>query len=128
VSSEQKPDVLAKQMAELDDWVTGKRSHLFSAFIAQFNYLRKFAPAFLECLEFEDSRGTSTPLIHATELLREMNATNKRKLPSTAVRALRSPSTAPTEFVSKTIRPLKGYNEHECKSISLIGQGFSLKG
>jgi hypothetical protein len=58
--------------------------------------LRKFSPAFLECLELEDSRGTNTSLTHATELLREMNATNKRKVPEDA----------PTEFVSKTIRPL----------------------
>jgi TnpA family transposase len=96
IFSQVPPDVLAQQLAELDDWVTGKRSHLFSAFIDQFNYLRKFSPAFLECLEFEDSRGTDTPLIHATELLRKMNATNKRKVPEDA----------PTEFVSKTIRPL----------------------
>jgi protein associated with RNAse G/E len=96
IFSQVPPDVLAKQIAELDDWVAGKRSHLFSAFIKQFNYLRKFSPAFLECLEFEDSRGTDTPLTHATKLLREMNATNKRKLPEDA----------PTEFVSKKIHPL----------------------
>ena len=47
-------------------------------------------------MEFEHSHGTDTPLNRATELLREMNATNKRKLPEDA----------PTEFVSKTIRPL----------------------
>ena len=40
IFSQVPPDVLAKQIAELDDWVTGKRSHLFSAFIKQFNYLR----------------------------------------------------------------------------------------
>jgi hypothetical protein len=90
------PDVLAQQISQLNDWVTGKRSHLFSAFIDQFNYLRKFSPAFLRNLEFEDSRGTDTPLICATQLLKEMNDNNKRKLPKDA----------PTEFVSKTIRPL----------------------
>ncbi|MHC4535424.1 MAG: Tn3 family transposase, partial [Planctomycetota bacterium] len=89
-------DVLAQQISQLDDWITGKRSHQFSAFIGQFNYLRKFSPAFLKSLEFEDSRGTLTPLIDATKLLREMNAENKRKLPSYA----------PTEFVPKNIRPL----------------------
>jgi hypothetical protein len=89
-------DILAQQISKLDDWVTGKRGHQFSAFIGQFNYLRKFSPAFLKALEFEHSHGTDTPLNRATELLREMNATNKRKLPEDA----------PTEFVSKTIRPL----------------------
>ena len=32
-------DVLAQQISKLDDWITGKRSHQFSAFIRQFNYL-----------------------------------------------------------------------------------------
>jgi hypothetical protein len=96
IFSQVPPDVLAKQIAELDDWVTGKRSHLFSAFIDQFNYLRKFSPAFLKRLEFEDARGTDTPLIQATELLKEMNAENKRKLPIDA----------PTGFVPKQLRPL----------------------
>ena len=96
VFSQVPSDILAQQISQLDDWVTGKRGHQFSAFIGQFNYLRKFSPAFLKSLQFEDSHGTDTPLNRATELLREMNATNKRKLPEDA----------PTEFVSKTIRPL----------------------
>jgi len=62
-------DVLAQQISQLDDWITGKRSHQFSAFIRQFNYLRKFSPAFLKSLEFEDSHATDTPLVE--ELLQK---------------------------------------------------------
>ena len=87
---------LARQISQLNDWIKGKQSHQFHHFVSQFNYLRRFSPTFLKHLELGDSQGNETDLRKATELLREMNATNKRKVPSDA----------PTEFVSRKIRPL----------------------
>lgn len=40
-------EVLIKQISQLNDFLEGKHSHQFHHFVGQFNYLRKFSPAFL---------------------------------------------------------------------------------
>jgi len=101
---------LARQISQLNDFISGKQSHKFHHFVSQFNYLRKFSPTFLKHLELCDSQGNETDLRKATELLKEMNAQGKRKLPDDT----------PVDFVKKRLRPIvvgeEGINKHAWES------------
>ena len=51
--------------------------------VTRYGTLRRFAPAFLEAVSFlqEDGRENG-PCLQALEVLRDLNASNKRKLPT----------------------------------------------
>jgi TnpA family transposase len=87
-------DKLAAQVEALDDWVTGKKSDAFYGVISRFSYLRQFTPAFLQVLDFKPETGGDHPCLEALALLKELNAANKRKLPTNA----------PTTFVPKALQ------------------------
>ena len=87
---------LARQIVQLSLWEKEKPKHLFTCVVNQFNYLRKFSPAFLKYLEFEHSLESHTSLLDATSILKEMNASGKRKLPLDV----------PISFIPKKLRPL----------------------
>ncbi|MDP9411718.1 MAG: Tn3 family transposase [Actinomycetota bacterium] len=59
--------------------------------------LRKYAPVLLESFEFGSSP-PSAPLLGAVEVLKEMNAANKRKVPETAPTAFVKPRWEPHVF------------------------------
>ena len=85
---------LAKQMKQLADWEKDKPNHVFRCVVSQFSYLRKFSPAFVNHLESDPNRRTL--LVDATNLLKEMNESGKRKLPEEA----------PISFIPRKLRGL----------------------
>ena len=90
------PERLARQMESVERLLTGKHSHVLNLVVARFTYLRQFAPALLEHLEFHLEEGAQSTVVEAAQLLREMNRENRRKLPEDA----------PTEFIPKKLRSL----------------------
>ncbi len=87
---------LTAQMEDIEIWLSGKYSHVFNLVKQRFSYLRQFAPALLEHIQFQDSEGSQSSLAEGIEILREMNRKNKRKLPDDV----------PLNFIPKTIRSL----------------------
>ncbi|NIP28453.1 MAG: Tn3 family transposase [Phycisphaerae bacterium] len=75
-------DALVTQVNHVETWLNGKYRHVFSLLVnSRFSYIRQFAPALLEHLKLELEDSTDTGLLEAVELLRQMNASGKRKLP-----------------------------------------------
>jgi hypothetical protein len=89
-------NVLAKQVGEVDKWLTDKHSHVFHQVSQRYSYLRQFAPAFVSAINLQNDTETESPIIKAVALLRNMNAEGKRKLPEDA----------PLGFMSKKVRTL----------------------
>lgn len=90
------PERLARQMVSGERWLTGKHSHVLNLVVDRFSYLRQFAPAFLEHLEFHLEEGAQSIVVEAAQLLQDMNRENRRKLPEDA----------PTQFIPKKLRSL----------------------
>jgi hypothetical protein len=81
------------------EWVVGKRSDPFHGIVRRHGTLRKFSPAFLGTLNFiQDAEGEPTACLRALEMLKELNADGRRKLPANA----------PIDFVSQRLRPIVG--------------------
>jgi TnpA family transposase len=92
-------DELTACMEEAGEWVIGKRSDPFHGVVRRHGVLRKFSPAFLNALEFiQDAEGEPTACLRALQVLKELNADGRRKLPANA----------PTDFVSPRLRPIVG--------------------
>ncbi|MCP4899241.1 MAG: Tn3 family transposase, partial [bacterium] len=87
---------LKEQIAEIETWLSGKHSHTFNLVVERFSYLRQFAPQLLEQLKLEKQTNSSSTVLEAVDLLRELNRTGKRKLPDDA----------PIDFLSKTMQAL----------------------
>jgi hypothetical protein len=69
----------------IGEWVVGKRSDPFHGIVRRHGTLRKFSPAFLGALNFiQDTEGEPTACLHALEMLKELNADGRRKLPASA--------------------------------------------
>lgn len=98
-------DRLVTQMASVETWLTGKYSHVFNMITQRFSYLRQFAPALLQRLEFQLESGVQSTLVEAVQLLRELNEANKRKLPDDA----------PLDFIPRRLRPLVVENDKVSK-------------
>jgi len=79
-----KKNELKSQITESEPLLTGKYSHVFNVVITKFNYLRRFAPALLEHLQFETESKQANALLKAVDILRDMNDENKRRLPHDA--------------------------------------------
>ena len=63
-------------MDKIGEWVSGKRSDLFR----RHGMLRKFSPALLDALEFTpDIEGEQSACLRALQMLKELNATGRRK-------------------------------------------------
>jgi hypothetical protein len=60
----------------------------------RYSYIRRFAPDFLEALDFKSNQ-TNDSLIEAIKILRHLNNTGKRKIPDEA----------PTDFIQKAWLP-----------------------
>ena len=86
---------LVEQVTAAEAWLTGKFSHVFNLVLQRFHYLRQFAPTLLESLTFQEEEAGSASLVQATQLLRAMNQSGRRKLPEDA----------PLGFIPKTLRP-----------------------
>ena len=89
-------EVFAKQVNEVDQWLTDKHSHVFHQVSQRYSYLRQFAPAILKAIDLQNDSETEAPVITAAALLRKMNAEGKRKLPEDA----------PLGFMPKKVRNL----------------------
>jgi len=92
-------DELTACTEEVGEWVVGKHSDPFHGIVRRHGTLRKFSPAFLNALNFiQDTEGEPTACLHALEVLKELNADGRRKLPVNA----------PIDFVSQRLRPIVG--------------------
>jgi hypothetical protein len=80
---------LAKQTHMIKEATSGRKQYQFSGVLRRFHYLRRFSPALLQCLKFEHADTRSSSLLEAVDLLKEINAHNKRLLPESV----------PTDFV-----------------------------
>jgi hypothetical protein len=82
--------------------VSGKRSDPFHGIVRRHGVLRKFSPAFLNSLEFiQDAEGEPTACLRALQVLKELNADGRRKLPVNA----------PIDFISQRLRSIVGDGE-----------------
>lgn len=90
------PERLARQMASVERLLTGRHSHVLNLVVDRFNYLRQFAPAFLEHLHFHLEEGAQSTVVEAAQLLQDMNRESRRKLPEAA----------PNEFIPRKLRSL----------------------
>jgi TnpA family transposase len=97
IFSELSREELATQLSSISQWISGRKSDVFYGVLRRFSYLRRFSPVFLETLVLaEEPNGDQSPCLEATEVLRRLNAENKRKLPDDV----------PTAFLSKRLKPL----------------------
>jgi hypothetical protein len=88
---------LAAYVEGMDEWVTGKRTDSFYGVVRRHGLLRKFSPALLDALEFaQDAEGAPTACLRALRILKEVNATRRRKLPEDS----------PTGFLPQRLRPI----------------------
>jgi hypothetical protein len=84
---------------EVGEWVIGKRSDPFHGLVRRHGTLRKFSPAFLRALDFiQDAAGEPTACLRALQMLKQLNADGRRKLPANA----------PIDFVSQRLKPIVG--------------------
>ncbi len=74
-------EILEKEVREVDDWLNGKHNEIFPLVMRNFSYLRQFAPSLLNHLAIESESSENGSLLRAIELLRQMNAEGKRKIP-----------------------------------------------
>ena len=82
---------------KIGEWVIGKRSDLFHGIVRRHGMLRKFSPALLDALELtQDIDGEPSACLRALQMLKELNATGRRKLPVDA----------PTEFLPQRLKPI----------------------
>jgi len=87
---------LGAQIEKLEEWLTGKHSHVFHLVVKRFPYLRQFAPTLLRHLQFQSENDESTSLLEAIHLSRQLNDENRRKLPEDA----------PIDFMPKNIQEM----------------------
>jgi TnpA family transposase len=91
---------VAHQLAEIETWLTGKYSHVLNLVVQRFSYLRQFAPALLQQLDFRLEEGAQSPILAAIHLLRDLNQENRRRLPDDA----------PVDFIPQRLRTLVEQN------------------
>lgn len=87
---------LEEEVTWVDQWLKGKNSDVFSLVMSRFSYLRQFAPSLLKHLTLDldvESTGDRS-ILEAVDILRQMNAHGKRKVPNGA----------PVDFLPRRLR------------------------
>jgi TnpA family transposase len=92
------PERLKNQLQQAQQWLSRDSNHVFSWVMKRYSYWRQFAPDLLDHLTFNLEPTGSPALLEAVEVLRELNATGKRKLPEDL----------PIDGVPKRLRPFIG--------------------
>ncbi|MCB0026760.1 MAG: DUF4158 domain-containing protein, partial [Anaerolineales bacterium] len=87
--------LLDSQVEAVDSYWAGTHHHPFHLVQRRFYYLRQFTPALLEHIHCQAEDGAKSPLVEAVDLQRELNDTNRRKLPEDA----------PMGFIKRSLRP-----------------------
>lgn len=91
-----------ERVALATEWVSGRKSDHLHMIVDRYRTLRKYSPAFLDAIAMQqEGRGDDGPTLEALRTLRELNASNKRKVPADV----------PTEFLSKRWQALVGSGE-----------------
>lgn len=70
-------ETLIKQIDKAESWLKGKYSHVFNLVIKRFNYFRQFSPEFLNHIHFQTEGNTSSDLIEAIDILRNLNCSSQ---------------------------------------------------
>jgi TnpA family transposase len=112
---------LKAQIEGIEEWIDGKYSHVFHSVIKRFNYLRQFSPALLDALQLQQENKSSSSLIAAVNILKELNDDHKRKLPDDI----------PIDFISpkmrKTIAPDGNITKQAWESALVTGVRDEIK-
>jgi len=111
-------ETLKVEMDDMDGILSDKYSDPFKRVIARFSYLRQFSPALLKHIAFQvDTKDkTSDSLLEAINLLNQLNAEGKHKLPEDA----------PVDFIPKKLLPFVLQNDKpnkaawECALLSVL--------
>ena len=75
------PEHLQTQLQQAHQWLSRDTHDVFSWVMKRYSYWRQFAPHLLDPLTFNLEPTGSSVLLEAVEVLRELNATGRRKLP-----------------------------------------------
>jgi TnpA family transposase len=94
------PERLKNQLQQAHQWLSQDSHHVFSWVMKRYSYWRQFAPDLLDHLTFNLEPTGSPALLEAVEVLRELNATGRRKLPEDLS----------LDAVPKRLRPFIGSN------------------
>lgn len=89
-------ELILSQKEAVSEWLTGKHSHTFNLVKNRFSYIRQFSPSLLKNIDLQFEGNSGSSLKSAVNILRSLNADNKRKLPETV----------PVDFIPKKIRHL----------------------
>ena len=81
---------------EVEEWVAGRSSDPFHGVVRRYGQLRKFTPALVSALQLRQDTETKGACLRALEVLEELNATGRRKLPQGV----------PMDFVPKRLEPI----------------------
>ena len=74
---------LQKDAEETEQLIRPQQDEAIDLFANRYSYIRRFAPAFLSTLHFQ-SRTEAHPLLEGIDILRELNSSSKRAIPSNA--------------------------------------------
>jgi hypothetical protein len=75
------PKRLQHQLHQAHQWLSSDTHHVFAWVMKRYSYWRQFAPYLLDHLTFGLEPTGSAALLEAIEVLRDLNATGRRKLP-----------------------------------------------
>ena len=93
-------ELLKSQLQQAHEWLSQDSQHVFSWVMKRYSYWRQFAPHLLSHLTFNLEPTGSPALLEALDVLRDLNATGRRKLPDDL----------PIDGVPKRLRPFIGTN------------------
>ncbi len=98
-------ETLQAEMEEMEDILGNHYSDRFKRVISRHSYLRQFAPALLRAIPFQvDTQDkTSNELIEAMDLLNQLNAEGKHKLPENIPTGFIPPKLHPFVFAEGTL-------------------------
>ena len=97
------PQVLKAEQEKMEALLSSKYHDTFNRVVARHSYLRQFAPALIKHfkLQVETENDASDDLLEAVNVLNQMNAEGRYKLPDEA----------PVGFIPKKLRPLVIQND-----------------
>lgn len=88
-------DELQRDLPEMRALLKGKKIQIFNVFTNKYAYFRQFTPRLFALLDLQsESKSTKSSALHALEVLKQVNASNKRVLPENA----------PLEFIAKPLK------------------------
>lgn len=87
------PEELDQDIPQMKDLLKGKKIQILKEMVSKYSYFRQFTPKLFALLELQsESKHIRSNTLQAFDVLNQLNADNKRKLPESA----------PTDFIHKS--------------------------